>query len=114
MPVVGKPRSYHRKYKFHLEIDEFASGAFQKMSELKGTVAKVETNEGGTEFPTKRPARVSFSDVTLERGATKDLDAWNWFKEVVDVVANSGELDDDYIRQPALIQRARDNSELRR
>jgi hypothetical protein len=47
---------------------------FQKASELSVEVANVQYFEGGSLIPNKSPGRLTFSDVTLERGATQDRD----------------------------------------
>lgn len=38
--------------------------------------------EGGALIPNKSPGRLTFSDVTLERGATQDRDLFEWFQDV--------------------------------
>lgn len=115
MPVIGSPRSFHKKFKFIVEIDApFASAGFQKCSALEAEVAKVEYSEGGSLIPDKSPGRVTFSDITLERGATKDKDAHDWFVQVVDASANSGLVDPKYKRNLAVVQQDRDGKTLRR
>ncbi len=115
MPVIGKPRSFHKKFKFIVEIDApFASAGFQKCSELSAEVAKVEYSEGGSLIPNKSPGRISFTDVTLERGATEDEAIFTWFKQVVDTAANTGLVDDEYKRGLDIVQQDRDGKTLRR
>lgn len=118
--VFGNPRSYHKRFKFVLEIDGFtataADGAvgFQKCSELSAETAKVEYYEGGAEIPDKSPGRTSFTDVTLERGASSNLDLFNWYKQVIDAAANKGLVDAEYKRGVDIVQLDRDGDELRR
>ena len=114
MPVIGTPRSYHKKFKFIVAIDDVQNTGFQKCSELSMEVAKVEYSEGGALIPDKSPGRVSFSDVTLERGATKDEDLFNWMKQVANVAANSGLVDAQYKRNLDIVQQDRDGKTLRR
>lgn len=114
MPVIGKPRSYHKKFKFLVEIDSFSFAGFQKCSELSSEIAKVEQWEGGALIPDKSPGRVTFSDITLERGATQDQDMFTWFKQVVNVAANTGLVDAAYKRNGAVVQQDRDGKTLRR
>ena len=52
---------------------------FKSISELSVEVAKSEIYQGGSMIPFKQPARMTFADVTLERGATADADLFNWF-----------------------------------
>jgi hypothetical protein len=42
MAVIGTPRSFHKKFKFVVEIDDVAYAGFQKCSELSVEVAKIE------------------------------------------------------------------------
>jgi len=114
MAVIGNPRSFHKRFKFVVEIDSIASAAFKTCSELSVEIAKVEHREGGVLIPNKSPGLVSFTDVTLERGATNDRDFWDWVKQVADAAANAGLIDDDYKRTLDIVQQDRDGSELRR
>ncbi len=114
MAVIGQPRSFHKKFKFIVEIDSVQHSGFQKCSELSVEVAKVEYSEGGSLIPDKSPGRLTFSDITLERGATSDPDLYNWFKSVADAAANSGLVDPSYKRNLDIIQQDRDGSTLRR
>jgi phage tail-like protein len=114
MTVIGKPRSYHKKFKFIVEIDGFASAAFQKAGPLEAETAKVEYFEGGAEFADKSPGRTTFTDVVCERGAANDDDMWNWYQQVLDASANAGLVDIDYKRNVDIVQLNRDGSELRR
>jgi len=81
MAIVGSPRSFHKKFKYIVEIDSVGSSGFQKCSELSVEVAKVEYYEGGSLIPNKSPGRLTFADVTLERGATSDEDLFDWFAD---------------------------------
>lgn len=119
--VFGKARSFHKKFKFVVDIDGFAetvpgTGAtgFQKCSELSYEVAKVEYSEGGALIPDKSPGRVTYSDVTLERGATRSQEMFDWAKEVANAAANSGLIDPGYKRTVDIVQQDRDGSTLRR
>jgi phage tail-like protein len=115
MPTkIGKSRSFHKKFKFVVEINAFGSSAWQKCSELSAEIAKIEQWEGGALIPDKSPGRVTFSDCTLERGATQDEDCYSWFKEVANVSANSGLVDDEYKRGGDVVQQDRDGKSLRR
>ncbi|TBR17480.1 MAG: phage tail protein [Chitinophagaceae bacterium] len=114
MAVIGQPRSFHKKFKFIIEIDSVAHTGFQKCSELSVEIAKVEYSEGGSLIPDKSPGRATFSDVTLERGATKDEDLFNWLKQVANIAANSGLVDAQYKRNLDIVQQDRDGKTLRR
>ena len=111
--IVGNPRSFHKKFKFIVEVDGFTSAGFSTCSELAMELGKVEYREGGALIPNKSPGLASFDDVTLERGATKDLDMFTWMKLVANIAAGSGLIDETYKRDFDIIQQDRDGSVLR-
>lgn len=112
--VVGKPRIFHKRFKFIIEIDGVTHAGFQKCSELSAEVAKIEYSEGGSLIPNKSPGRISFTDVTLERGATDDYDLFNWFKEVADAAANAGLEEPEFKRDMDIVQQNRAGDEVKR
>jgi phage tail-like protein len=114
MTVIGTPRTFHKKFKFIVEIDGVASAGFQKCSELSIEVANVEYHEGGALIPNKSPGRLKFADVTLERGATQDHDLFDWLSEVADAAANAGLNEPEFKRNLDIVQQDRDGSTLRR
>jgi phage tail-like protein len=114
MALIGTPRSFHTKWKFVVEIDGFARAGFQKCSEIKVEAKDVTYYEGGSLIPYKTPGLLEFSKVTLERGATNDLDFYNWFQQVAIASASVGLIDNEYKRNLELVQLDRDGSELRR
>lgn len=114
MGIIGKPRSFFHKRAFLCEVDGLGSSSFAKASELSVEVGKVEHWEGGRLIPYKAPGRLTFSDVTLERGATRDLDLYRWLKEVANVAAGIGLVDDVYKRNVDIVQLERDGTTLRR
>ncbi len=114
MGVLGTPISFHDKFKFLVEIEGVQRAAFQRASELVAEVAEVNHSEGGTLIPNKTPGMATFPNVTLERGATDDLDLYNWFKQVLLAAANSGLPDLVYKRNLDIVQQRRDNVTLRR
>jgi phage tail-like protein len=61
MPIIGTPRTFHKKFKFVVEIDQFQSAGFQKCSELSVEVANIEYHEGGSLIPNKSPGRLKFA-----------------------------------------------------
>lgn len=112
--TFGASPSFFKKFKFIVEIDGFARAGFQKCSELEAEIAVIEQWEGGSLTANKSPGRVKFANLSLERGATKDLDFFNWFKGVVDYTANSGLTDNEYKKDLDIVQQDRDGTELRR
>lgn len=114
MAVIGTPRSFHKRFKFLVEVDQFASAGFQKCSELSVEVANIEYHEGGALIPNKSPGRLKFADVTLERGATQDQDLFDWLTQVADASANTGLNEPEFKRNLDIVQQDRDGSTLRR
>jgi phage tail-like protein len=112
--ILGTPRQFFKRFKFIVEIDDVASAGFQKCSELSVEVASVEYFEGGSLIPAKSPGRLKFSDVTLERGATKDHDLFDWVQQVGDAVANAGLVEPRFKRNLDIVQQDRAGSTLRR
>src|SRR6266568_9077644 len=114
MPIIGNPRSFAKKFKFIIEVDLFGSSGFQKCSELSVEAANVQYFEGGSLIPNKSPGRLTFSDVTLERGATQDHDLFDWFQDVAIASSGQGLVDPFYKRSADIVQQDRDETELRR
>ncbi len=114
MAVIGAPRTFHKKFKFVVEIDGVASAGFQKASELSAEVANVQYFEGGSLIPNKSPGRLTFPDVTLERGATADRNLFDWFAQVADAAANAGLNEPSFKRNLDIVQQDRDGTTLRR
>lgn len=83
MTILGVPRIFHKKYKFVVEIGGVAFAGFRTCGEIGINVAKIEQSEGGSLIPNKSAGRVNVPDVELTRGATDDLDLYNWMQEVV-------------------------------
>jgi len=113
MPIVGTPRTFHKRFSYLVE-SEWANAGFQKCSELSVEVANIEYHEGGSLIPNKSPGRLKFADVTLERGATKDHDLFDWMQQVADAAANAGLVEPRFKRGLDVVQLDRDGSTLRR
>lgn len=112
--VLGNPRSFHHRFLFLLEVDGFLNAGFSKFGPLQADVAKVEHYEGGSLIPDKSAGRVSFPDITGERGATSDLDLYRWFLDTANIAANAGLIEPLYKRNCSLVQLARDRTVRRR
>ncbi len=112
--LQGNPRSFQKRFKFQVEIDGFDRAGFNKCSELSAEIAKVEYFEGGALIPNKSPGRMTFTDVTLERGAAQDLELYTWFKEVAFAASGRGLVDDEYKRDFDIVQQDRDGTDLLR
>ena len=114
MPLIGNPRSFHKRFKFIVEIDQFPHAGFQKASELSVEIANVQYYEGGSLIPNKSPGRLTYPDVTLERGATQDRDLFDWFQQVANTTSGLGLNDPDYKRNLDIVQQDRDGKTVRR
>ncbi len=114
MSIIGAPRTFHKRFRYIVEVDAIASSGFQKCSELSVEVANVQYFEGGSLIPNKSPGRLTFADVTLERGATKDRDLFDWFQDVAITSSGLGLPDNGYKRNLDIVQQDRDGTTLRR
>lgn len=113
MPSIqGNPRSFHKRFKYIVEIDGFNRTGFNKSSELSAEVAKVEYYEGGAIIPNKSPGRMTYTDVTLQRGASQDFEMYQWFKEVANAASGRGLNDNVYKRDVDIVQLDRNDDEL--
>lgn len=103
MPAFGDPQTFHDKHLFRVAIDGFGYSGFQKCSALEAEIAEIVHWEGGAMIADKSPGRLTFSDLTLERGSTTDLDLYNWFRETARAAANAGAIDPLFRRDGDLI-----------
>jgi phage tail-like protein len=117
MPITGKPRDFYDKFKFLIEIDNVRYAGFQKCSELSMELETIEHREGGGLVAHKSPGTLSVPDLTLERGATDDLDIYNWFQLAVSAAAGLGGVGlsgAGYKRDLDIVALNRDDTERRR
>lgn len=114
MPLAGTVEKFDHQYDWEVQGADFQRASFKSCSEIRGEVAKVEHHEGGSKTMYKEAGRVTFPDVTLERGVTSDYDLYNWFKQVVNVGANTGLNSPAYKRDIDIVQFNRDGSEAKR
>ena len=114
---AGKPVNFHTKHKFIVRIDGFERADFSQCSELSKELGIIEHREGGSLLATKIPGLMTIPNVTLSRGASKDLDFYLWFKDVSDTAANgepglSSESTPTFSRTVEIVQLDRDGREL--
>lgn len=116
MPVViaGAPRIFHAKFRFVVEIGGVAYAGFNKCSELTAEAAEIQQWEGGATIPAKSPGRITYADITLERGATRDRALFDWFGDVQAAGTNAGLVEPDYKRDLDIVQQERDASTILR
>lgn len=104
MPIQGASKTFHNRQAFLVEIPGFASASFQKCSELKRETEVGMIREGGSLIPHKQPGLVTYSDVTLERGAFADQDMYAWAEQCGDAAQASGLVEPEYKRTVDIVQ----------
>ena len=78
-PLVG--------FHFQLDLGGVVAGYFTEISGLGSENEVIEhkvVNDKGLEVVMKIPGRLKWEDITLKRGITSTMDAWDWRKEVED------------------------------
>lgn len=116
--ATGSPRSFHKKYSFIVEFTDPSTGEydraeFQTCSELSAELAIIEHYEGGRMRPYKEPGRITYADITLERGATNDAALYDWHKQIVNSTANAGNPLPQFCRNVHIIQLERNGDTIR-
>ncbi len=111
---LGSSRTFHKKFKFIVEIDSFNVAFFQKCSELSAEIEEIQYSEGGTLIPDKSPGRVKVADITIERACCADNDMYAWFSQVIDFTSDTGLKEAAIKRNFDIVQQDRDGTELRR
>lgn len=103
--VIGSSQKYYQKWRFRVLVDGIPGEAFfRKAGPLEAEVAVAEYKGGGAIIPHKEAASGKFPPITLERGSTDDLFLYNWFKNVLNAVSNSGEEQSGYKRNITIFQ----------
>lgn len=114
MTIYGTTnRGFHKRYAFEVEINGVAVAAFTTAGPLEVEVGDIEHFEGGALIPDKQPGLVRVTDLVLTRGATADVDLWNWFRGAVDRSAMPAN-EDDLKRTIAIVKRNRRGDEVGR
>ena len=87
--VVGGhgEREIHARHLFLVRAFDLWAG-FATCSEISVEHADIDYFEGGSEIPTKMPGRVTYPDVTLERGSTISQKLYEWFMRVSNASIN--------------------------
>jgi phage tail-like protein len=75
-------------FKFGLEIEGKMSGFFNSVggigSESEVVEQKISNPETGETIIRKIPGRLTWTEVTLKRGVTTNIDVWEWRQQIVD------------------------------
>ncbi len=86
MALVAAPILVKQRFRFVVEVGAGESGGivrarFRTCSEISAEIGKSEIHHGGSVIPFKMPGRLTFSDATLEYGATSDGSLFAWFAQ---------------------------------
>ena len=80
-----RPKEVRADYYFALDVPGRMTGFFTEISGIGSESEVVEhkvVDETGREMVLKIPGRLKFSDITLKRGITSNLDFWEWKRMV--------------------------------
>jgi phage tail-like protein len=115
MPVTGTPRNYDKKFMFTVEIDGLTVAWFEAVSGLEAEIGVVEQHEGGSiNVADQSPGKVKFPAFTLSIGVTDNRELYDWWLQVYDAAANSGQPDNAYKKNISIVQKDRDGSTKRK
>ena len=88
--MIGNIRRFDLKYAFEVRIDGLTDLAFATCSEPSVAIGEAMLWQGGSQIPIKEPTRLTFNDVTLERGSCRDIQIYQWFESVGNAAIRSG------------------------
>lgn len=109
MPIVGQARRYDLKFNFKVLITGLSpeEADFATCSEVTVAVGEATLWQGGSLIPIKEPTRLTFADVTLERGMSRSMSLWQWFRDCSDAASGRGQPSPFYKRPIHINQRDR-------
>jgi phage tail-like protein len=71
-------------HRFHIEIDGVIQGGFKSMSGLGSKSDIIEYKLGGDRSVRRKPGRVSFNNIVLEKGYTTGKELFDWRKSILE------------------------------
>jgi phage tail-like protein len=76
----------YRGFRFRVQLDGITRAGFREASGLDAATDPVDYREGDDKTATlsKLPGLKKFSNLTLKRGITDDVELWKWRKQVMD------------------------------
>ncbi len=95
--TTSKPH-YISGHRFLIELDDVTVGSFKSMSGLSSKQDVIEYKLGGDKSVRRKPGRVTFNNIVLEKGFTNGTELADWRKKVID-----GEKDDDIRKTGAIV-----------
>jgi phage tail-like protein len=90
--LLGRTRQFDLKYNFEVNLGSPptpANAAFATCSEISVTTGEATLWQGGSITPYKEPTRLTFADITLERGSSRSVDLYTWFLETSSAAADT-------------------------
>ena len=84
-------------YRFIVEINDLAVGYFKSVSGLNSKNDVIEYKLGGNRSVRRRPGRVAFGNISLEKGFSTGSDLFDWRQLVVDGAAKKQRKDGSII-----------------
>lgn len=80
--VIFGPLDPAPEFKYYVEVDGLAEGAFIECSGMSAKRDVLEVKEGGLNHYThKLPGRITYGDITLRKGIMFSTKMWEWFAE---------------------------------
>jgi len=75
----------YKAFNFRVEIDGMAAASCAEVSGLESVVEAIDYREGGEALRVRKlPGLHRYANIVLKRGVTRDLEWWNWHKQVLD------------------------------
>lgn len=108
--VPATPKHLRQKYLFGVEISGFPAAYFQKIDRPKVTFDEVEFNPAGSHRPEKLPGRMSFGDITLEKGVSAigaDNEVLLWMSKQLNFLSGKGGTPTDILRDVTITEHDR-------
>lgn len=82
---MGRARSADplQQYRYRVEIEGIAELGFSSVDGLESEIEVAEYREGGYKTIHKLPGQEKTGTITLERGATRDLQMYEWYNQAL-------------------------------
>ncbi len=71
-------------HRFHIEIDGVIQGGFKSMSGLGSKQDVIEYKLGGDRSVRRKPGRVSYNNIVMEKGYTTGKELFDWSKSMLE------------------------------
>ena len=83
--ATGDRKDPYTGFNFLVEIDGITRAAFSECSGLSTNNDPIEYRDGSEDITVRKiPGLKKFTNISLKRGVTKDIELWNWMKTVLD------------------------------